>query len=92
MLEMSLPAVRRKSVTLAYLIWAAFGLFGLHRFYLGRTLSAVGMAAITVLSVPLIWSGLGLLGFVATGTWALADAILIPAMAKELNQAVAAAP
>lgn len=92
MLEMSLPAVRRKSVTLAYLIWAAFGLFGLHRFYLGRTLSAAGMAAITVLSVPLIWSGLGLLGFVATGTWALADAILIPAMAKELNQAVAAAP
>ena len=92
MLEMSLPAVRRKSVTLAYLIWAAFGLFGLHRFYLGRTLSAAGMAAITTLSVPLIWSGLGLLGFVATGTWALADAILIPAMAKELNQAVAAAP
>jgi TM2 domain-containing membrane protein YozV len=87
MLGMSLPAARRKSVTLAYLIWAAFGLFGLHRFYLGRTLSAAGMAAITMLSVPLIWSGLGLLGFVATGTWALADAILIPGMAKQLNAA-----
>jgi TM2 domain-containing membrane protein YozV len=87
MLGMSLPAARRKSVTLAYLIWATFGLFGLHRFYLGRTLSAAGMAAITMLSVPLIWSGLGLLGFVATGTWALADAILIPGMAKQLNAA-----
>ncbi|WP_052214679.1 NINE protein [Belnapia sp. F-4-1] len=92
MLGMSLPAARRKSVTLAYLIWAVFGLFGLHRLYLGRNLSAAGMAAITVLSVPLIWSGLGLLGFVATSTWALADAVLIPGMTKELNGAVAAAP
>jgi hypothetical protein len=43
------------------------------------------MAAITVLSIPLIWSGLGLLGFVATGTWALADAVLIPGLAREAN-------
>ena len=43
---------------LAYLLWAFFGLFGLHRLYLGRSLSAAGMAAITLLSVPLIWSGL----------------------------------
>jgi TM2 domain-containing membrane protein YozV len=86
MLAMTLPAPRRKSVGLAYVLWALFGLFGLHRFYLGRNLSAAGMAAITVLSVPLIWSGLGLLGFVTTGTWALADALLIPAMARELNE------
>ncbi len=91
MLAMTLPAPRRKSVGLAYMLWALFGLFGLHRLYLGHTLSAVGMAAITVLSVPLIWSGLGLLGFVATGTWALADALLIPGMARELNEAVPAA-
>jgi TM2 domain-containing membrane protein YozV len=82
---------RQKSVALAYVLWAVFGLFGLHRLYLGRNLSAAGMAAITVLSVPLIWSGLGLLGFVTTGTWALADALLIPGMAKEMNEAVPAA-
>ncbi|MBL6456823.1 TM2 domain-containing protein [Belnapia sp. T6] len=90
MLAMTLPAGRRKSVGLAYLLWALFGMFGLHRLYLGRNLSAAGMAAITVLSVPLIWSGLGLLGFVTTSTWALADAILIPGMAKELNEAIPA--
>ena len=82
---------QRRSVPLAYAIWAFFGLFGLHRLYLGRSFSAAGMFAITVFSVPLIWSGLGLLGFVATGTWALADAVLIPSMAREVNDAVPAA-
>ena len=48
------------------------------------------MAAITLLSIPLIWSGLGLLGFVTTGTWALADALLIPSMARETNQGMPA--
>ena len=81
-----LPGSRRKSVGLAYLLLAFFGLFGLHRLYLGRSLSGAGMAAITLLSIPLIWSGLGLLGFVTTGTWALADALLIPSMARETNQ------
>ena len=83
---MTLPAVRRKSVGLAYVLWALFGMLGLHRLYLGRNLSAAGMAAITVLSVPLIWSGLGLLGFVTTGTWALADALLIPGMARNSDE------
>jgi len=77
---------RRKSVGVAYLLLAVFGLFGLHRLYLGRSLSAAGMALITLVSIPLIWSGLGLLGFVTTGTWALADALLIPSMARETNQ------
>jgi TM2 domain-containing membrane protein YozV len=76
---------RRKSVGIAYGLLALFGLFGLHRVYLGRNLSGAGMAAITLLSIPLIWSGLGLLGFVTTGTWALADALLIPSMARETN-------
>lgn len=85
-----LPGSRRRSVGLAYLLLALFGLFGLHRLYLGRNLSAAGMAAITTLSIPLIWSGLGLLGFVATGTWALADAVLIPSMARETNEVLPA--
>ena len=53
---------RRKSVGLAYLLWGVAGLLGLHRLYLGHALSAAGMAAITLLSVPLLWNGLGLLG------------------------------
>ena len=82
---------RRKSVGFAYALWMFFGLLGLHRLYLGHVVSAAGMAAITLISLPLVWSGLGLLGLVAAGSWALADALLIPAMAKERNDAAAAA-
>ncbi len=74
-----------KSVRLAYLLWAFLGLFGAHRLYLGFALSGAGMAAISLISVPLIWSGMGLLGFAATGTWMLADAVLIPGLAREAN-------
>jgi TM2 domain-containing membrane protein YozV len=83
---------RRKSVGLAYLLWGVAGLFGLHRLYLGHGLSAAGMATITLLSIPLLWSGLGLLGLVATGTWALADALLIPGLARETNETLALVP
>lgn len=78
---------RRRSVGLAYALCLFGGLFGLHRFYLGRDLAAAGMAAITLVSLPLIGSGLGLLGFVVSGTWAISDLVLIPAMAREANQA-----
>jgi TM2 domain-containing membrane protein YozV len=80
---------RRRSVGLAYMLCVVFGLLGLHRVYLGRALSGAGMAAITLVSLPLIGSGLGLLGFVATGTWALADLVLIPGMAREVNEPLA---
>ena len=85
----ALPEGRRKSVWFAYVLWMFFGLFGLHRLYLGHVLSAAGMAAITLVSLPLIWSGLGLLGLVAAGSWALADALLIPGMTKDSNEAAA---
>ena len=83
----ALPEGRRKSVGFAYALWACFGLFGLHRLYLGHVLSAAGMAALTLVSLPLIWSGLGLLGLVSAASWALADALLIPGMTKESNGA-----
>jgi TM2 domain-containing membrane protein YozV len=82
---------RRKSVGFAYALWIFFGLLGLHRLYLGHLVSAAAMAALTLISLPLIWSGLGLLGLVAAGSWALADGLLIPSMAKESNEAAAAA-
>jgi TM2 domain-containing membrane protein YozV len=78
-------AAPAKSLRTAYLLWAFLGLFGAHRLYLGCLLSGAGMAIISLISLPLIWSGVGLLGFVATGTWMLADAVLIPALARGAN-------
>jgi TM2 domain-containing membrane protein YozV len=78
-------------VGLAYLLWFGCGLFGLHRLYLGRRVSAAAMAGITLVSLALAQSGLGLLGFAATGAWALADLLLIPEMVRECNEASAPA-
>ncbi|MBX9701191.1 MAG: TM2 domain-containing protein, partial [Acetobacteraceae bacterium] len=80
---------RRRSIGLAYALCLVGGVFGLHRFYLGRDAAAACMAAITLLSLPLIGSGLGLLGFVVSTTWALSDLVLIPTMARQANEALA---
>lgn len=87
----AMPEGRRKSVGFAYVLLMFFGLFGLHRLYLGHVQSAAGMAAITLVSLPLIWTGLGLLGLVSVATWVLADTLLIPGMARDNNDAAPAA-
>jgi TM2 domain-containing membrane protein YozV len=80
---------RRRSVVYAYAFCLTFGVLGAHRLYLGRDLSGGCMAAITLLSLPLIGSGLGLLGLVTSVTWAIADLVLIPGMTREANAAPA---
>ncbi len=82
----------QKSVGIAYAFWAGGGLLGLHRVYLGQVGSAAGMCLITLLSLVLVPTGLGLLGFVAVGTWTLADAVLIPDMARGQSGPLVAGP
>jgi TM2 domain-containing membrane protein YozV len=77
----------RKSIILAYGLWLCSGLLGGHRLYLGRPGGALGMCAITLASLALAQTGLGLLGFAATGAWALADLLLIPEMARGTDAA-----
>jgi TM2 domain-containing membrane protein YozV len=73
-----------KSIRVAYLFWFFLGGFGVHRFYLGRTLSGAGMLALTILAalcsaVPLL-ALFGLLPAGAVLVWWLTDAFLIPKM------------
>jgi TM2 domain-containing membrane protein YozV len=75
----------RKSAGVAYLVWLISGLLGAHRLYLGRPVSAAAMCAITLVSLALAQTGLGLLGFAATGAWAMADLLLIPEMARDAS-------
>ncbi|MBX6376435.1 MAG: TM2 domain-containing protein [Acetobacteraceae bacterium] len=89
--RLALGEGRPRSMGLAYLLWFGCGLFGLHRLYLGHRVSAAAMAAITLVSLALAQSGLGLLGFAATGAWALADLLLIPEMVRDCNEAPGAA-
>ncbi len=75
----------KKSTGLAYAFWFFLGGFGAHRFYLGRTGSAVVLLILTVLTLLTWWFGLGLVTGVVVGIWALIDAFLIPGMAREFN-------
>jgi TM2 domain-containing membrane protein YozV len=78
----------KKSVGISYLLWFFLGGFGAHRFYLGRTQSAIAMLVIYILSWILTFVGVGLIGLAAIGIWWIVDAFLLPAMAREKNQAL----
>lgn len=67
---------RGKSMIIAYLLWYFLGIFGGHRFYMGRTGSAIAML---VLSITVI-------GLFATFVWWVVDAFLLHQWVKDQNQ------
>lgn len=75
----------KRSAGIAYLLWFFLGFFGLHRFYLKRTGSAVTMLALTLVSSALTVVAVGYLGLLVVGVWWLIDALLIPGIAQSYN-------
>ena len=65
-----------KSIAVGYLLWLFLGVFGVHRFYAGKTKS--GVAQLILLLIPIV-------GWIALGLWLLADLFLIPGMIREHN-------
>ena len=63
-----------KSMGVAYLLWACFGLVGAHRFYLGQTKS--GIASLLLWLIPFI-------GWTILALWWLIDAFRIPGAVNE---------
>lgn len=80
----------KKSLPVSYILWWFLGTFGAHRFYMGRTSSAIVMLVITLVSIPLTLVLIGFLGFMAIGVWWLVDAFLIPGIVREYNMRLAA--
>jgi TM2 domain-containing membrane protein YozV len=77
----------KKSMGVAYLLWFFFGGFGGHRFYAGRTQSAVIMLGTVIATHVLaltVSSAFYMVGLII-GIWILADAFLIPGMIREHN-------
>jgi TM2 domain-containing membrane protein YozV len=78
----------KKSTFIAYLLWFFLGLFGLHRFYLGRFMSGFLMLVLHGLSWLTWYILIGFLGFGLLGLWWLIDALLIPGMVRRYNHAL----
>jgi TM2 domain-containing membrane protein YozV len=75
----------KKSMGLAYVLWFFLGTFGGHRFYAGKTGTAVALLCITLASFLLMFVFVGFLTIWISAVWALVDAFLIPAWIREHN-------
>ncbi|MFO1039925.1 MAG: TM2 domain-containing protein [Geminicoccaceae bacterium] len=75
----------KKSALLAYVLWFFLGLFGVHRFYLGRWMSGLAMLVLHGLSWLTYVILIGWIGFGLLGLWWLIDALLIPGMTRSYN-------
>lgn len=71
-----------KSAGIAYALWFFTGFLGGHRFYLGKTGTAIAQLIIFILGIftTMFVVGIFMLGIV--GIWVLVDAFLIPGMIK----------
>jgi TM2 domain-containing membrane protein YozV len=72
-----------KSTGVAYLLWFFLGGFGGHRFYLGRTGSAVAILLLTIIGIVTAVVGIGVVILLGTAIWILVDAFLIPGMVQQ---------
>lgn len=74
-----------KDVGVAYILAILLGGFAAHRFYLGRTSSAVAFLAVLWLGVLLIGALVGIPMIMAAGLWWIIDLFLIPGITREAN-------
>lgn len=80
----------RRSVLVAYILWFFLGWFAGHRFYAGRTTSALVMLAVSLVSWALTTILIGHFGLFLIGIWLLVDAFLIPGMIRAYNREIIA--
>lgn len=69
---------RGKNMVIAYVLWYFLGVFGGHRFYMGRTGSAIAQLVLT----------LTVIGSIATFIWWIVDAFLLHEWVKEHNRGI----
>lgn len=76
-----------KSIGASYLLWFFLGSLGGHRFYLGRSGSAIAILLLTIIGFATSFIGVGVVLLGIMGVWVLIDAFLIPGMvAQHKNQ------
>ena len=75
----------KKSTGIAYLLWFFTGGVGGHRFYMGRTKSAIGMIALSVIGWATLVAFIGGVLLAALGIWLIVDAFTMPGWIADYN-------
>ena len=75
----------KKSIALAYVLWACLGLAGVHRFYLGNTASGAAMLALFIVGWFTFVFVVGIVVLIILAIWWLVDAFLIPHLTNTKN-------
>jgi TM2 domain-containing membrane protein YozV len=85
---MRFEAEKKSEGVALFLCWVV-GIFGGHRFYLGRS-HAITMLVITLVSFPLCFVIIGFGGIAATWIWMIVDLFSVTKWTKEYNVGVMA--
>ena len=72
----------QKSLAVAYLLLIFVGATGAHRFYMGRTGSAVAMLVLWLLGLFTSFIFIGVFLLIAVGIWELVDLFLVPGIIR----------
>lgn len=81
--------INAKSEVLSFILWFFLGMFGAHRFYLGKTGSAVVQLLITIFSMLTFVLFIGLITLLANCLWVLVDAFFILGWVRQHNNRLA---
>ena len=88
---MMMYEANKKSMAVSYLLWFFLGSLGGHRFYNGKTGSAVAQLLMSILGfMLLVAAGLGIILLIPVWIWVLVDAFLIPGWIRIQNSLLAA--
>lgn len=79
----------KKSLAVSYLLWFFLWMFGAHRFYHGRTGSAVAQLILFILGAATWIFLVGIFIVGAVSIWAIVDAFLIPGWTRDHNNQLA---
>ena len=87
--DMMMYDAQKKSVGVAYLLWFFVGYLGGHRFYAGKTGTAIFQLLLTIFGACTVMFGIGFFVLGIVGLWILIDAFLIPGIVSSHNVSLA---
>jgi TM2 domain-containing membrane protein YozV len=79
----------KKSIAVAYFLWLLFGYAGGHRFYAGKTVSAVAQLLLLIVGAILAVAVVGVFLLIGLAIWVIVDAFLIPGWIRNHNSLLA---